>query len=64
MGGRGQPGRRAYVRAGDLVKDEFGSVGIVLETRREDGVPHVLVRFPTWGGWSVEWLFEVVNETR
>jgi len=46
------------MKVGDLVKDEFGSVGICTE-RKDD---HVFVQFPTWSGWSLAWLFEVCRE--
>ncbi len=46
------------MKVGDLVKDEFGSVGICIE-RKDD---HVFVQFPTWSRWSLAWLFEVCRE--
>ena len=62
------------MKVGDLIKDEFGSIGIVLEMRKmlkpasplpdETMGAHVFVQFPTWSGWSIEWLFDVCREKR
>ena len=59
------------MKVGDLVKDEFGTMGIVIETGQAH-LPAVLVQFPPGfvyddtgdSGWIVERLLEVINGSR
>ena len=58
------------MRLGDLVKDEFGNIGVVIETAKFANGAAVLVQFhPDTGynnteAWVLERLLEVVGEHR
>ncbi len=58
-----------HARIGDLVRDEFGNVGVVLEIEKFGNGPAAHVQFsPGSGydgnqGWILTFLLEVVNES-
>ena len=54
---------RSSVNSGDLIRDEFGNVGIVLEVGHIQGqFTHVFVHFPSWYGWVIEKLLKRLEQ--
>ena len=57
------------IRAGDLVRDEFGNVGVVLAVEKFGNGPAANVQFPPGSGydrdqgWILACLLDVVNES-
>ena len=54
------------MKIGDLVRDEFGSIGMVFKSDRpgfegQTDLQTVYVRFPRWQGWSVTSAFEIIQ---